>query len=129
MAESSPCNPGNRSCECLVSNNPGTLGFAGFATRTDNGVMKMTAVAASLAIAAAIAACAADVEEDDVPPAQTAKPEIVEVFACSDNCPGPEQQYIKRVYKDVTDEAECRRLGGKPFTVVGWTERRFCEAP
>lgn len=91
--------------------------------------MKLIAIACCLAIAAASAACASDVEDDGATPEEIAKPEIVEVFACSDNCPGPEEQYIKRVYKDVTDEAECRRLGGRPFVVVGWTERRFCEVP
>ena len=80
--------------------------FTAFVIRSDNDLMGLAKFAACLAIAAASAACAADVEEGDAAPDEAAKPEIVEVFACSDNCPGPEEQYIKRVYKDVTDEAE-----------------------
>jgi hypothetical protein len=57
---------------------------------------------------------------DDTPP-------IVEVFACSDYCPGPEEQYIKRVYEGVTDEDECRGLGGKLYTIEGWGTRVVCE--
>jgi hypothetical protein len=54
-------------------------------------------------------------------------PEIIEVFACSDYCPGPREQYIKRVYAGVTDVAECRKLGGHPYTYVGWGKRTICE--
>ena len=54
-------------------------------------------------------------------------PKIVEVFACSDNCPGPKDQYMKRVYEGVTDEEECRKLGGHPYTIVGWGKRVVCE--
>ena len=56
-------------------------------------------------------------------------PEIIEVFACSDYCPGPRENYIKRVYAGVTDEAECRKLGGYPYTYVGWGKRTICEVP
>lgn len=54
-------------------------------------------------------------------------PEIIEVFACGDYCPGPRENYIKRAYAGVTDEAECRALGGSPYTYVGWGERTICE--
>ena len=57
------------------------------------------------------------------------RPAIVEVFACSDNCPGPEEQYIKRIYEGVSDEDECRRLGGEPYTIFGWGQRTICEVP
>jgi hypothetical protein len=52
---------------------------------------------------------------------------IVKVFACSDYCPGPEEKYIKRVYEGVTDVDECRKLGGKPYTYLGWGQRSVCE--
>jgi len=55
------------------------------------------------------------------------RPNIIEVFACSDYCPGPEEQYMKRVYEGVTDEKECRELGGEPYTIVGWGKRTICE--
>ena len=55
------------------------------------------------------------------------KPKIVEVFACSDYCPGPKEQYIKRVYEDVTDGEECSRLGGKLYVITGWGKRTICE--
>ena len=54
-------------------------------------------------------------------------PKIVEVFACSDLCPGLPSQYIKRVYDGITDEEECRKLCGKPYTYIGWGERTVCE--
>lgn len=54
-------------------------------------------------------------------------PKIVEVFACSDYCPGPEEEYIKRVYDGVTDEKECRELGGKLYMIAGWGKRTVCE--
>lgn len=57
-----------------------------------------------------------------------ARPAIVEVFACSDYCPGPEEQYMKRVYEGVSDEAECRALGGEPYTYHGWGQFTVCLA-
>ena len=70
----------------------------------------------------AIAACAGDPvdEESDVP-------DIVEIFACGDYCPGPEEKYLKRVYDGVTDEEECRKLGGKPYMLIDWEQRTVCE--
>ena len=56
------------------------------------------------------------------------KPEIVEVFACSDYCPGPDEKYMKRVYDGVTDEGECLKLGGRPYTYIGWSEYTVCVA-
>ena len=56
------------------------------------------------------------------------EPAIVEVFACSDNCPGPEEQYLKRVYEGISDEARCRELGGEPYTYYGWGEFTVCLA-
>ena len=72
--------------------------------------------------AAALAACAKDTVDHE-----PEVPEIVEVFACSDYCPGPEEKYIKRVYEGVTDEEECRELGGKPYTYFGWGKFTVCE--
>lgn len=56
------------------------------------------------------------------------KPSIVDHFACSDYCPGPQEQYIVRVYKDVTDPEECKKLGGTPSKYYGWIEYNICLA-
>ena len=56
------------------------------------------------------------------------KPEIVEVFACGDYCPGPEEKYLKRVYDGVIDVGECRKLGGRPYTFIGWGQHTVCIA-
>jgi hypothetical protein len=69
-----------------------------------------------------IAACINDAEKDRIE-----TPQIVEVFACSDYCPGPEEKYIKRVYDGVTDEEECRSLGGHLYTFKGWGKHIVCE--
>ena len=82
--------------------------------------MKLPSLAIVMVVA--IAACANGPPEDE-----PKKPKIVEVFACSDYCPGPEEQYMKRVYEGVTDEEECRKLGGRPYTFIGWGEFRICE--
>lgn len=58
----------------------------------------------------------------------TDKPRIIEVFACSDNCPGPEEDYIKKVYEGVEDEGTCLDLGGTPLSYVGWGEFFVCLA-
>lgn len=56
------------------------------------------------------------------------RPRIIEVFACSDYCPGPEEKYLKRVYEGVDDEETCRKLGGKPYTYIGWGSYFVCIA-
>ena len=75
-----------------------------------------------LALPATLPACVIHPVDD-----KEEMPNIVEVFACGDYCPGPEEQYIKRVYEGVTDEERCRELGGRPYTYVGWGERTVCE--
>ena len=75
-----------------------------------------------LLLPTAIAACASAPEDRDVK-----VPEIVEVFACSDYCPGPEERYLKLVYDGITEEEDCRKLGGKLYTVIGWGQRTVCE--
>ena len=75
-----------------------------------------------LIFAAAFSACAIGPVDE-----KPTVPEVVEVFACSDYCPGPEEKYIKRVYDGVTDEEECRKLGGKPYTYFGWGQYTVCE--
>ena len=55
------------------------------------------------------------------------KPEIVEVFACSDYCPGPDEKYMKRVYEGVVDEEECRKLDGRLYSFIGWGQHFVCE--
>lgn len=56
------------------------------------------------------------------------RPPIVEVFACSDYCPGPEEKYLKNVYEGVDDEATCLELGGKPHIYLGWGTYFICIA-
>lgn len=56
------------------------------------------------------------------------KPPIVDYFACSDNCPGSREQYMVKVYKDVTDSDECKKLGGTPSSYFGWGEFHICLA-
>lgn len=69
-----------------------------------------------------ISGCASGPDDHDAE-----RPEIVEVFACGDYCPGPEEKYIKRVYDGVTGEEECRKLGGRPYTFIGWGTHTVCE--
>jgi len=57
----------------------------------------------------------------------TGLPDIVEAFACSDYCPEPEEKYIKRVYDGITDEEQCRDLGSRPYTFIGWGQHTLCE--
>lgn len=73
-------------------------------------------------MAATIVACASDPVDGN-----SQKPEIVEIFACGDYCPGPEDQYMKRVYDGVTDDEECRRLGGRLYSWIDWQQRTVCE--
>jgi len=70
-----------------------------------------------------LSACA-DQNHDDFP----AKPKIVDVFACSDYCPGSRKKYMKRVYEGVKDEETCLALGGKPYTFTGWGSTFICLA-
>ena len=84
--------------------------------------MNLSCKAIVLILSAAVAACAGDPVDGD-----SEVPEIVEVFACSDYCPGPEEKYIKRVYDGVTDEEECRKLGGRLYIFIGWGQRTVCE--
>ena len=58
----------------------------------------------------------------------TDQPPIVEVFACSDYCPGPKEKYLKNVYDGVDDETTCLELGGKPYTYIGWGTYFICIA-
>ena len=58
----------------------------------------------------------------------TEKPPIIEVFACSDYCPGPEERYLKIVYEGVNDKETCLELGGKPYTYIGWGSYMVCIA-
>jgi hypothetical protein len=85
--------------------------------------MNLSSTAIVFVMSVTIAACANGPVDDELE-----IPEIVEVFTCSDYCPGPEERYIKRVYDAVTDEEECRKLGGRPYTYIGWGEHTVCEA-
>lgn len=84
--------------------------------------MNLPNVTAVLLLAGAAVGC---VGKTDTASPDT--PRIVEVFACSDYCPGPEERYIKRVYEGVTDEEECRKLGGRLYVIAGWGKRTICE--
>lgn len=75
-----------------------------------------------LVLSTGVTACASDPVDGN-----SNVPAIVEVFACSDYCPGPMKKYMKRVYDGVTDGEECRKLGGKPYTYTGWGHRTVCE--
>ena len=86
--------------------------------------MNLSDKALVFAASLALAGCSNGPVDED-----SGSPEIIEVFACSDNCPGPREQYIKRVFAGVTDEDECRKLGGRPYTYVGWGKRTVCEVP
>ena len=55
------------------------------------------------------------------------KPPIVELFACSDYCPGPAERYTVSVYEGVTTQAECDKIGGKFSSYTGWTTHYICE--
>jgi hypothetical protein len=61
------------------------------------------------------------------PQEQTKRPEIEELFACGDNCPGPQSRYMKKVYSGVEDEEMCRRVGGVWNSFTGWGTTYYCE--
>lgn len=56
------------------------------------------------------------------------KPRVVEVFACSDYCPGPKEQYLKKVYEGIEDPESCEEVGGKPYVYFGWGSFFVCLA-
>ena len=56
------------------------------------------------------------------------KPPIVDHFACGDYCPGPQEQYMVKIYEGITDEAECLKIGGTPYSYRGWIEVNICLA-
>lgn len=56
------------------------------------------------------------------------RPPIVDHFACSDNCPGPRETYMVRVYQGVTDPEECKMLGGRFSSYYGWGKFDICIA-
>lgn len=82
--------------------------------------MKTLAATIAILVCTALSGCASLGEPSG--------PKIVEIFACSDYCPGPRKRYLKRVYKGVSDNGECRALGGRPYTYIGWDETTVCLA-
>jgi len=64
----------------------------------------------------------------DARPVESSKPEIIKVFACSDYCPGPEDKYMVKAYKDINNTEECLKIGGKPHKYVGWSTIFVCIA-
>ncbi len=85
--------------------------------------MNLSSTAIVIVASVAIATCTSGPVDDELE-----IPEIVEIFACSDYCPGPRERYMKRVYDGVTDEEECRKLGGRLYTFIGWGQHTVCEA-
>ena len=65
--------------------------------------------------------CAQEKERTDRPP-------VIEVFACSDYCPGPEEKYLRNVYEGVNDAETCEAIGGKPHVYIGWGSFFVCLA-
>lgn len=59
---------------------------------------------------------------------EVTKPPIVDHFACSDYCPGPEEQYTKKVYEGINNELDCEKVGGTPYTYTGWGTVTICLA-
>lgn len=55
-------------------------------------------------------------------------PAIVEMFACSDNCPGPFSQYFVKVFSEIKNPWVCLALGGKPSAIYGFGVRYICKA-
>ena len=55
------------------------------------------------------------------------RPHIVDHFACSDNCPGPDEDYTVKVYEKVENSVECLVLGGKPSAYIGWGTTHICK--
>lgn len=74
-------------------------------------------------IALCATACDSDQQDHSVE-----KPRIVEVFACSDYCPGPREAYMKKVYEGVDNETACLAVGGTPYVYTGWGEFFICLA-
>jgi len=83
--------------------------------------MKLALRTLAFTLSALFAACTNHPVEE-----QAELPEIVEVFACSDYCPGPKEKYLRRVYDGITDAEKCRELGGSPYTYMGWGTRTVC---
>ncbi len=59
---------------------------------------------------------------------ESAKPKVVDFFACGDNCPGPESKYTVKVYEGVTSSEECAKWGGRWKSFVGWGTTYYCQA-
>lgn len=68
-----------------------------------------------------VGACSAGEQRAELPP-------IVEVFACSDYCPGPREQYLRNVYEGIDDQESCETIGGKPHVFIGWGSTFICLA-
>jgi hypothetical protein len=59
-------------------------------------------------------------------PVNESTPEIIDVFACGDNCPGPKEKYMVKAYKGINNEADCLKLGGRPYVYEGWGKHFVC---
>lgn len=68
-----------------------------------------------------LAACVTEDKRPDKPP-------IVEVFACSDYCPGPREKYLRKAYDGVGDRETCKAIGGRPYVFIGWGSTFICLA-
>ncbi len=53
-------------------------------------------------------------------------PKIIEIFACSDYCPGPQEQYEVSAFEGISNKLQCQLIGGKPATITGWNTKNVC---
>lgn len=68
-----------------------------------------------------VSACSAGEQRPEKPP-------VIEVFACSDHCPGPREKYLRKVYEGIDDEESCKAIGGTPYVFLGWGSTFICLA-
>ena len=54
------------------------------------------------------------------------KPPIVDMFACGDYCPGPQEKYMVKIYEGIQDDVECLKIGGYPASFTGWGVTKYC---
>lgn len=54
------------------------------------------------------------------------KPNIVDFFACGDNCPGPAEKYTVKVYEGIKTKEICDKYGGYFKSFVGWGTTYYC---
>lgn len=53
---------------------------------------------------------------------------IEDYFACSDNCPGEKEQYMKPIFTGIKEKTECEKYGGTYQEIIGWGVQKICIA-